>query len=500
MEGTYQWSGLWLDLVSSIKSKIERLTVFRSLERSTCRTINDLYCLQGYDRDLKGAPLFADLPTEVYLSDAYEHSDLAILKNFGLNDLPFAKHIEMVKRDLQAGFKYSRIKSRHLDDGWQTSAYTLLNRPWEQKLSHEIQEVKQLEIIPLQDGSWVSSNSGDIFHPTYNNIAVPKDLGMRLVDPAAIKNESRRAFFTNLGVQEIKMPIVSKIRERILRRLAVPGTIASLESSIERTRFLFFTKHLHSKEGGPSDKFAIYDHLGVEVYPSITDLYISNDDPYGAELFLRQRDRQVSCVNSRYFEEIPSTAPGSNLTLHEWMYSYLGIRRHLRLVSADRKSLSAECLDTASTRPAEFLGFLKYLWPSEGALVLEDALLVDALKATEVPTMHGKMKRLDWTYLPLKPLLDLHRRFLDDEYFPFLQTLNFVDYDEDSHLWSFLTKYLAVGNQDDLSFRLSLMRYLKDANPNAEMLSNPSRVIDLYQSIDAFIRLYMDKDDELNIR
>jgi hypothetical protein len=61
-----------------------------------------------------------------------------------------------------------------------------------------IQELNRLDIIPLRDGLWVSSNSGEIFYPEYNKIAVPKDLGMRLVDPTATKNVPRCAFFDNL--------------------------------------------------------------------------------------------------------------------------------------------------------------------------------------------------------------------------------------------------------------------------------------------------------------
>jgi hypothetical protein len=487
---------LWKNLVSSIKSKIGSLNVFRSLERNTCRTIKDLYYLGEVDKDQYGAPIFADLEPEVYISDSYGPSDISILKRVGLGSLPFGKNVATVERDLQAGSGHSRIKSPNIGDDWETRAYTLLNVPWEYSWSNCYPDrLKQLDIIPLQDGPWVSSNSGEIFYPEYENIQVPKDLGMRLVALAATKNESRCAFFDNLGVQRIDMLIVSNIRERILRRPAVSGTIVSLESSIARMRFLFLTQHLYSKEEDLSARFAVYDQLGVAVYPSDTDLYLSNDDPYGAELFLRQKHRQVSCVNSRYFDEIPSTVPGSDLTLHQWMYEYLGIRQHLRLVSSDRKSLSVECIDTATTRAAEFLGFLRYLWPFEEAIVLKNAPVVDILLLTSVLCMHERKQTLDMTYLPLKPLVDAHRRYMGDEYFPFIQSSALVDVDESFQSWSFLTKHLEVGSQDDLGFRLELVRRLKDANQDAGKLENVSRLIDLYQSIDAFLRLSQDQDE-----
>ena len=490
LENSYPWDGLWKDLISSIKSKLEDLAVFRSLERSTCRTIKDLFYREPVFNDQHGAPLFADLRSEVYLSDSYAPSDIEILKNFGLERLTFDKIIAMVRRDLRAGPEHSRIKGLNTDDVWHTRAYKALNIAWEYWRFSSIQSLKQLNIIPLQDGSWVSSDSGDIFYPKYGDVVVPKGLGMRLVDPTATRNEARCAFFNSLGVHRIDALIVSNIRERILRQPTGPPMTVNLQSSVERMRFLFLTQLLHPEEEGDlSDRFMVYNHLDVAMYPNVADLYISNDDPYGAELFLRQKGRQVNCVNLRYFEEIPSVAPDSNRTLHQWMHQHLGIRQHLRLVSSDRISLSVECLDTARTRAAEFLGYLGHLWPFEGDIVLTTAPLLTALKRTPVLCMNGVRERLCNTYLPLQPLLDVHRRFLGDEYFPFIQSSELSGQDQVPHLWSFLVRNLGVGYQDNVRFRLQLMRFLKEANDDTETLDNPSRVVDLYQSLDACLRM-----------
>ena len=91
LEDTCPWDGLWKDLVSSIRSKIESLTVFRSPERSTRRTVNDLCYLQEGDKDRHGTPLLADLRPEVYLPYKYDPADVAILKKFGLTSLSFRK-------------------------------------------------------------------------------------------------------------------------------------------------------------------------------------------------------------------------------------------------------------------------------------------------------------------------------------------------------------------------------------------------------------------------
>ena len=273
LENSYPWDGLWKDLVSGIKSKLKDLAVFRSLERSTCRTIKDLFYREPVFNDQHGAPLFADLRSEVYLSDSYAPSDIEILKNFGLERLTFDKIIAMVRRDLRAGPEHSKIQGLHTDDDWHTRAYKLLNIAWENRWFEIIRSLKQLNIIRLQDGSWVSSDSGDIFYPKYGDVVVPRGLGMRLVDPIATRNQARSAFFDNLGVHQINAPIVSNIRERILRQPTGPPMIVNLQSSVERMRFLFLTQHLHPEEEEDlSGRFMVYNHLDMAMYPDVTDI------------------------------------------------------------------------------------------------------------------------------------------------------------------------------------------------------------------------------------
>jgi hypothetical protein len=146
-------------------------------------------------------------------------------------------------------------------------------------------------------------------------------------------------------------------------------------------------------------------------------------------------------------------------------------------------------LNTASDRAAEFLGFLGHLWPFEGNIVLTTASLLTALKRTPVLCINGQREILRKTYLPLQLLLNVHRRFMGDEYFPFIQSSELSGQDQVPHPWSFLVRNLGVGYQDNVSFRLQLMRSLKEANDDAETLENPPRVIDLYQSLDASLRI-----------
>lgn len=497
LESNYPWDGLWKDLISRIKSKLKELVVFRSLERSTCRTVKDLFYRESVFNDQHGAPLFADLPSEVYLSDSYAPSDIEILKKFGLKKLTFEKIIAMVKQDLLAKHGDSRFKNPNIEDDWHTKAYEALNVAWAMEWSSSIQSLKQLDIIPLQDGSWISAASADVFYPGNGDVAVPKSLGMSLVDLKATRNEARCAFFDNLGIKRIDASIIPDIRERILRQSTRSPLNINLPSSVERMNFLFLTHPLrHEGESNLSDKFPVYNHLNAVMLPNVTDLYISDNNPYGADLFLRQKDRKVNCIHSRYFEEIPEIAPGSDRTLHQWMYQHLGIREHLRLVSPDQKSLSVECLDTANTRAGEFLGLLGHLWPFEGHIVRNIPLLLVELRWMAVLCMNGQMEVLRNSYLPLQPLLDLHKRYLRNEYFPFIQSSEISGRDQVSPRWSFLVKDLKVGYQDNVGFRLQLMQCLKHANNDAAMLEKPSRVVALYQSLDALSRISQDPSEE----
>jgi len=62
----------------------------------------------------------------------------------------------------------------------------------------QITRVRALDLIPLNNGSWVRANDGEIFYSSVGDVPIPGDLGLRLLHPDPAKNAERREFFLTI--------------------------------------------------------------------------------------------------------------------------------------------------------------------------------------------------------------------------------------------------------------------------------------------------------------
>ena len=62
--------------------------------------------------------------------------------------------------------------------------------------------IAELPIIPLRDGSWVSSKVSNLFFPLKTNLVIPSKIGAFEVHPDAAKDPRRRHLLVVLGVRE----------------------------------------------------------------------------------------------------------------------------------------------------------------------------------------------------------------------------------------------------------------------------------------------------------
>lgn len=477
--------------MASIKNHLQTQPVLRSRQQGVLRPIKELRYRLLCNNDQHGNPLFADLRPELYLSDSYAWQDIALLEKFGLSALYMNEIVATVKQDLSLvgpglfGRPMSRMKASETDDDWHSKAASLLSLPFRMKWHDQIQEIKELELIPLHNGLWVPAIIGDIYYPSVGSIPIPRDLGLRLLHPDAAKNAKRRELFNHLGVilantRNIRSLVLGRYDRDDFRHI-------NLDTSSGHLRFLYLT-HNSRSEWEDNNRIQIYNHLGVIALPSSFDLYIPDDHPYGAQGLLGFDGAcalGISFVHAKYLEDPPEKPSGMALTWTEWVYEYLRVRRHIRLVGRHKKSLSRESEFIAKHRPQKFLCFLKHLWPFEGELVLLDTNLLTALKRTEVPCIGGRKQQLSETYLPLPGLQELRRRFMEGEYFPFVELPVSAGNGDLSSQWSFLTNGPGVGFKDDLEFRLRILGFIKEANTIPLGMRRVARLADLYEYIEA---------------
>ena len=184
------------------------------------------------DEDRK--PLLDDLPNERYLSDGYGSSDLIALTMLGLPTITFDELMERLSADLMN--PNSKMKSPMTTNSWHERSADLLLSPFKDNNPRLIEQVKNLSLIPLGDGSWVPSVMGNIFYPEDGRVPVPTDLGIRLVDATALGIPSRKALFSKLG---IRVPKSQGVINLIIGRYNKFNAV-DVHHSIEHLRYLYW--------------------------------------------------------------------------------------------------------------------------------------------------------------------------------------------------------------------------------------------------------------------
>ena len=247
-----------------------------------------------------------------------------------------------------------------------------------------------------------------------DSIPIPRDLDLQLVEPAAAENLERSKLFTCLDVKGAE---VKEIRSKILKMYKTSGDCEHINLTISREHlhFLYLTHHA-AEEINCSDRIQIYDQGGEMHRPSLLDLYIPDDRPYGPRVLLG--DTSVYFIDDTYLDDLPEKPSSVDLTWTEWLHKYIGVRRDLRLVNTDNSDISLACKWVGKNRPNKFLEFLKHLWPYEGDLVLSSSHIQDQLTEIKVLCMAGRTHELIETYLPLSNLQRYCKRFMEkDEFF-----------------------------------------------------------------------------------
>ncbi|RYP23520.1 hypothetical protein DL765_001034 [Monosporascus sp. GIB2] len=501
----YPWDPFWKTLVDKIKTAICGKDLIFLRDSPWPVKLDQARRLTRRKVDKYGNPLFDDLPfpSASYISRSYEEGDLEILGRFGLKYLFQNELLERARQDLSR--EGSRMKSPDTDDDWHSRAAWILSLSFDKNWCSEITKTRRLDLIPLCDGKWVSSQDGDMFFPeTEDKIPIPTDLGLQLVSPEAFRVDDRVDLFKHLGV---KFASNQEIRTKIIQKYRTPRLFGWLfEPSLWHLRFLYLS-HTDDHTAATYDDLKVGD-IKKDLYSIRScDFYRTDEHPYGLWTLYRASDKHpgldnVRFVNPRYFEDPPDKPEQHALTWEEWFHEHLGIRRYSRLISADGRSVSPECKYVEACLPAKLLGFLKYNWAAESRRIESDPNHIRLLQTLEVPCEDGLEVSIDEAYLPLLALRNLRSRFIPADEpieFPFLELDDDLADATQASSWDFLTK-LGVKKDPDLHFHLDILRYMGGFNME-ERFVEISRVLDLYKSIQgACIASSDTRKDQAHIR
>lgn len=476
---SYPWDSFWEKLVSKIESKVRSAEILQPRRGGPPRLIGDLRRLSSSKIDSGGNPLFNDLPgdLETYISTGYRRGDLDILKDFGLLYLDQAKYLRRVKHDLRQ--PNSRMKNAETDDYWHTRAAMSLSTSFIKNWDERIAETRDLSLLPLNDGRWVSATREVYFPKISDGIIIPSDLGLKVLALYPCQNTARAELFTYLGA---KRADVDGVRSRILQKYSRSddGDAISLEASHSHLVFLYHTHQ--SVDASRYHHIKLYDTEGRFLSPAVADYYFTSEEPHSLWQLCQQNQdpwftTHISFINSRYLQDPPDN--GTDVSWKEWL-ALVGVRDNPRLTSRESGSLSPLCLHVAEALPSEFLEFLRCAWKSEEDVLLSSGDAVEQMKLLKVQCDgYDKLYSLSRTYLPLPKLQERCSDIMQEDFFPFLYLGESWSSDKENN-WVFLTKHLGVGADDNLKFYIDMLYWIQEVQ---DSIDNPSRILDVYSGI-----------------
>lgn len=470
----------WSQLVTLLEKRLDQTAILRPRSEDSFRLISSLRYSVESQLDCRGEPLFRDNNPEMHISKRYSKDDIMILRSYGLAEYTESEILDAISFDLNTSD--SRMRSKDRDDDWHARSANYLKSILLSSNTVLHAKLRSLQLLPLQDGTWIAAESQETFLPEANGLEVPPSLGLNIIDSKATQNAHRRQLFSLLGAKEAE---IFFLRQRILQRKFFTK---SIQQSVAQFRYMFLTdKHRHHSED--TRNVLLIDSEPSFQSPFVVDIYMPDDEPFGPSKLLEDVEHinglPVHFLHPLYLNQF---FQGSDEAMQlnswkNWLCSYAGVRRHLRIISKeDRGQLSKECLYVADHHADKLLGFLNYTWGQESKDITTSPVLIQMLKELKAPCQNGRMVALGATWLPLLGLQNEWRRFSRaPEGFPFLKMDREITRDSYAKDWGFLASHLSVGVDDSISFYLSILFNIMDEQPGDENDINESfRILELY--------------------
>lgn len=487
----------WGEVVATIRSALQYTPLLRPASLGRLRLIGDLKNISPKALDESWSPLFEDITPEIYLSSSYTVRDTNILVNLGLQYARMQHHIDRVRSDLSSS--RSRFKQSTNKD-WHSRVARLLAVPFQMDWKNHVSQVKELSLIPLNDGSWTSSHSGLVYYPETHGIEIPAATDVRLLLPTACSDEDRRVLFNHLGAQEATIQL---IRNKILQRYKGSYPHFSPNISMAHLIFLYRSHRLAGESIDYTDVMLVTQPGEEMTNPFAVDTYLPCANELGVSKLLSPIPAglgndagapgfKVHFVDDVYLNDTPDRPSEQSLTWSKWLCQCLNLRTNIRLVNKLGDCLSDACLYVAKHRPQKFLSLLHAEWPTQRQSILGNAKVLQELRSIKVLCQDGHYQALAETYMPTESYKADAARFLgDNDIFPWLYLEESSNHLSNLQKWHTIAEdlefgFCGTGYRTDVDFGLDILKSVAhDGSLVSEDPSLPERVYGLYLFLDA---------------
>lgn len=358
-------------------------------------------------RDGRGTPLIPPKwSTRRLISDKYPKEAASHLKQLGVSELSD----EIFLADLKNFISGDRLGFQSQSSDWQSRVCTVLISLWYAPWSG----IEDLDLIPLEDGRWVSAKSGlAYFHSN--------DLG-DLRFPTSIKNKGRvhpkvernRKQSELFSIMNVPTGTKKKFCDDILtwhKKDRVGMNMPPARDLVYHLEFLYRANWQSSD--------ADIAHLwcaDAQIFSHQTfEMYMPSHEKFSASYMAAKCNQGFHFLHPEYLNVFDKLDGG-----RKWLENTLGIPTTIRI--AKKKSLEkyephSDLKGLISKEPLEVLSMLRHHWSiyshwfeASTNLSLRDSAekMRDHIARIKVPCRHGTKKiRLQDTVLPRGSLYDL---------------------------------------------------------------------------------------------
>lgn len=405
-------------------------------------------------KDQSGEPLFVDLDIESYLCPKYGFEDFQALKPLGAQILSWRMGLARVEADLAR--IDSKMKAQTTDRDWHTRVAKLLLQGYA-ACDYNIERIKSLKMIPLQNGEWVSVQNQTIYFPTTGQTPVPTDLGLLLVQPEAIENSDRNTLLLTLGVEYAKPSTVISL---IIRRYRSGCTGCTLADNVSHLQYLYWNL--------PSDTITLdesiflvssnFDRIERGTLCTAHTYFEEQDEEYGPHQLFQAHPQAcpaapgliVQFIHQDCFRAVPPSVVHHGRSWKQWLSMMAGVQIHPQIRSKRSAVLSRDFSYIIEHRRDKLLGLLRCYWSAYEPLI--NPSIGEALRKCSATLQTAVLvAELGHTYLPFRSLRTLVSE-LGIQDFPFLLLLE-DQLAEEGTEWLFLTRFGVGTNSDTDRFR-----------------------------------------------
>ncbi|KAL9088067.1 MAG: hypothetical protein Q9165_006408 [Trypethelium subeluteriae] len=405
-------------------------------------------------------PLLATATTSRrYLATPYSYSDVSGL---GVAEFTAAAFLEELRSYISQSF--TAFKSRPLD--W----HARVARALRHKCS-STKKLKNIPLIPLRNGTWISWNRGDFYFPnSTGGLHVPGGIDIPVIAEDAINDSDRRELYRWLGATELTPRDVCSI---IIKEHASHSKAYgkwTRNDVLEHAWYLFRVSQNFVVEKPRDLLLAVED---ISLLQKASSLYLDTDSEFSIAKFVPKG--VVQYVDPAYHTYGPNDLSAECIA---WMRSTLGVNTIPKL--GEGGNLTPEFSYIIQNTPSQsFLGLIVANWDAYANSFFYPNSIRETIASSIVNCRIGS----DLTRCPLKETFLSTPAILNA---PFAKdTLPFVLLDDQyNRSWSRLD-YFGVGTVADLKFFLTILTRLSE---DSSLHPTKDDLVRIYEQIQARCR------------